>query len=163
MNTTQRQDELSAARVDGALGFWEIARAQPDRIAVVDPAGAQTTFGDLLGRADAIACELLDLGFQPGESVAILMRNKPLFVAVQLATSQIGLYLTAINWHLSVDEVTYIVRDSDARALFTGSRGGPRRHRNSGCRCRRTRGALSLRQFSDSGLPRCLEPSSEGR
>ena len=121
MNTTQRQDELSAARVDGALGFWEIARAQPDRIAVVDPAGAQTTFGDLLGRADAIACELLDLGFRPGESVAILMRNEPFFVAVQLATSQIGLYLTAVNWHLSVDEVTYIVRDSDARALFTGS------------------------------------------
>jgi len=121
MNTTQRQDELSAARVDGALGFWEIARAQPDRIAVVDPARAQTTFGDLLGRADAIACELLDLGFRPGESVAVLMRNEPLFVAVQLATSQIGLYLTAINWHLSVDEVTYIVRDSDARALFTGS------------------------------------------
>lgn len=117
----QISGELAAAQVDGALGFWEIARAHPDRTAVIDPSGARTTFGALLQRADSIASELLDLGLRPGDSVAVLMRNEPSFVAVQLATTQIGLYLVALNWHLALDEVIYIVQDSDARALFTGA------------------------------------------
>ncbi len=121
VNITPIPDELSAARIDGALGFWEIARVQPNRVAVIDLFGTQTTFGELLVQADTISCELLDLGFQQGDSIALLIRNEPFGLAVQLATAQIGLYLTAINWHLEVDEVTYIVQNSDARALFIGA------------------------------------------
>ena len=45
------------------------------------------------------------------------MRNRPEFVEVWAACRRAGLHLTPVNWHLTLDEMSYIVDDSEARAL----------------------------------------------
>ncbi|MEE2059125.1 AMP-binding protein [Rhodococcus artemisiae] len=120
MNAASSPAPTAGHRVEGGVSFWEIARSDPTRVAVIDPSGQETSYGDLLVRADAIAAELLELGLVRGDTVAVLMQNTPGFFAVQLATSQIGLYLTPLNFHLGADEVAYILTNSDSLALFVG-------------------------------------------
>jgi long-chain acyl-CoA synthetase len=110
---------LADFRVDGALGFWEIAAVRPDRVAVVAADGAETTFGELRARADAVAAGLIGLGLSAGDTVALVMANEPAFLTVQLATSQIGMYLTPVNRHLTALEIAYILDNSDAAVLVT--------------------------------------------
>jgi long-chain acyl-CoA synthetase len=115
---------VEAYRVRGALGFFEIAEADPDRIAVIDVDGSRTTFGELRALADRIAHGLRAQGLVEGDTVAVALPNQRAFVALQLATGQIGLYLTALNWHLTAPELAYILRDSEARLLLAGPRVG---------------------------------------
>jgi long-chain acyl-CoA synthetase len=111
-----------AYRVRGGLGFWEIADADPDRVAVVDVDGSTTTFGELRDLAHRIAHGLRACGLGTGDTVAVALPNHRAFVALQLATSQLGLYLTALNWHLTAGELAYILGDSEAKLLLAGPR-----------------------------------------
>ena len=90
-------DDIARYTIRGAFGFWEIARAEPDRLAVVDARGDKTTYGQLLVSANRIAHGLIDLGLTAGDSVALLLSNEITFLGVQLATSQSGFYLTPIK------------------------------------------------------------------
>ena len=47
------------------------------------------------------------------------MENRPEFVEVAWAAQRSGLYYTAINWHLSAEEVEYILGDCGAGVLVT--------------------------------------------
>ncbi|MEV0083998.1 AMP-binding protein [Saccharopolyspora sp. NPDC050642] len=120
--TSDQADDLAAFRIDGALGFWEIAAARPQRPAVIADDGGRTTFGELRAWSDRIAAGLLELGLAPDDTVAVVLSNEPAFLAVQLATSQLGLYLTPVNWHLTAAEAGYILRDSEARVLVADAR-----------------------------------------
>ncbi|HEY4419471.1 MAG TPA: AMP-binding protein, partial [Pseudonocardia sp.] len=115
---------IEAYRVDGALGFWEIADADPERLAVVDVDGSRTTFGQLRDLANRISHGLRAQGLAEGDTVAIALPNHRAFLALQLAAGQTGLYLTALNWHLTAPELAYILTDSEAKLLITGPRLG---------------------------------------
>jgi long-chain acyl-CoA synthetase len=52
-----------------------------------------------------------------GDAVALVARNRPEFVEVWAACRRAGFRLTPINWHLTVDEMSYIVGDCEAKAL----------------------------------------------
>lgn len=52
--------------------FWRQAAAAPERVALIQGA-AQLSYGELAGRAEAVAEALLDAGCQPGERVAVCM------------------------------------------------------------------------------------------
>lgn len=114
-------DNLAPFRVDGAIGFWDIAEVRPDMVAIVDADGGETSFGELKSWSNSIAALLIEIGLQPGDTVGLIMSNEPAFLAVQLATSQLGLYLTPPNWHLSASEIEYILSDSDARVVIAGT------------------------------------------
>jgi long-chain acyl-CoA synthetase len=115
---TTRGADLTRFTLDGAYGFWEIAQAEPTRLAIVDAQGNRTTYGELLASANRLAHGLRGLGLTTGDAVAILVPNEPLFLAILLATSQIGLYLIPINWHLSAPEIAYILGDCGAKVLI---------------------------------------------
>ncbi|QSE90792.1 AMP-binding protein [Rhodococcus pseudokoreensis] len=117
--TTSHPPDLLPYLVEGALGFWEIAEKLPDRGAIVSADGTTLSFGALRRWSDSIANELIRLGYGPGDTVASMFPNVPASLAVQLATSQLGIVLTPINWHQTAGEVEYILRDSGATALFT--------------------------------------------
>jgi long-chain acyl-CoA synthetase len=102
----------------GAYGFWEIAQAEPTRLAIVAAQAATTTYGELLASANRLAHGLLGLGLMTGDTVAVVLPNEPLFLAVHLATAQVGLYLVPINWHLTAPEIAYILRDCGAKVLI---------------------------------------------
>jgi long-chain acyl-CoA synthetase len=115
-------DLIEAYRVNGALGFWEIADAGPERVAVIDVDGSETTFGQLRDLANRISHGLCAQGLVDGDTVAVALPNHRAFLALQLATSQLGLYLTALNWHLTAPELAYILVDSEAKLLLAGPR-----------------------------------------
>lgn len=57
-------------------------------------------------------------GIWQGDSVALLMRNDfPWFDATQ-AASMLGASTVPLNWHLTPDELAYILDDCDARAVI---------------------------------------------
>jgi long-chain acyl-CoA synthetase len=97
------------------------AAEAPDRLAVISEAGNRT-FAELNARANQVLRSLWSRGVEPGSTIALVCSNRPEFVEVYEAVLRGGMRLTAINWHLTADEITYIVDDSDAAALIGDSR-----------------------------------------
>ncbi len=104
------------------IGFWKLAQDDPDKIAVIDPDGKETTRGELLTFANRIARGLQALGLQHGDCVAMVMNNQLPFLEINMATAQIGLYLTPINYHLTGPEIAYIVEDCEAKVFIAAER-----------------------------------------
>ncbi len=96
------------------------ASRDPDRVAVSSEYGDRT-FGELNAAANKLVRVLRDAGVAYGDRVALLCRNRAEFVEVVAATSRGGYWLTTINWHLTPDEVNYVVEDCGAKALFIDS------------------------------------------
>lgn len=106
----------------GSLGFWRLARARPDWVAVVDPDGTEHTAGELLARTNRLVHALRAHGLRPGDGIACLMPNGIRPLEVYLAALQGGWYFTPVNWHYTPAELAYIVRDCAAKAFFADSR-----------------------------------------
>ncbi len=102
-----------------ALGFWRIAEADPDRLAIVDADGTTTTYGALLRRSRSVAAAFAKLGIDPGDHVAFMLPNHSSFFEVLLAALESGLVLTPVNSHLAAAEVAHVLSDSDARAFVS--------------------------------------------
>src|SRR5580765_6088388 len=104
------------------LGFWRIASADPDRVALVDPDGIEHTAGEMLSRANRLVHGLRSLGMEKGDTLAVVMPNGATMLDTFLAAMQAGWYLTPINHHLTGAEIAYIVGDSDAKLLLAHQR-----------------------------------------
>jgi long-chain acyl-CoA synthetase len=97
------------------------AAQAPERPAVIMlGSGSRLTFGELEENSRRLAHRLLDQGFRRGDVIALLSGNDPRVFEVYWAAQRTGLYVTAINEHLSPDEIRYILEDSGAQALFLG-------------------------------------------
>jgi long-chain acyl-CoA synthetase len=105
-----------------SMGFWRLAQASPDWIAAVAPDGAEHRGADLLGRVNQITHGLRRLGLKPGDGIAGLLPNGIAPLEVTLAAQQSGWYFTPVNWHFTVPEIAYIVRDCEAKAFFADER-----------------------------------------
>jgi len=72
--------------------------------------------------ADAVALNagaLEGCGLSEGDTVAFLLKNDPWLPLLSMAAARVGLTAVPMNWHLSAEEVAYIVEDSGARVLIT--------------------------------------------
>ena len=115
-----------AAETGMTLAVW--ADVQPAKVAVIDPSGKEHTFAKINARANQIVRLLRSRGLKPGDSVALICSNRAEGVEVLAATLRGGFRLTPVNWHLTEDEIAYILRDCEARAVFAEARietGGP--------------------------------------
>ncbi|MBF6262683.1 acyl-CoA synthetase [Nocardia farcinica] len=104
------------------LGLWNIADAEPDRIALVDPSGREVTYRELATLANRYATGLRDLGLRTGDVLVSMVHNCVEAIAAYFAAYQSGLYIVAVNWHLTGPEVAYILSDSEAKAFFADER-----------------------------------------
>ena len=113
------------------LGFWRLAQADPDRVALVAPDGTEHTAGELLAAANQVATGCGRSGCETGDTVACVVPNGLEMLELYLGATQIGLYITPINHHLVGPEIAYIVNDSDAKVLVGHERfaGRARRRR----------------------------------
>ena len=102
-------DEL----IDKGMATAVYAAASPDRMAIVSPYG-ERTFRELNERTNQLVRALRQLGAKSGDTVALVCRNRPEFIEVYEAALRGGFRLTPINWHLTAEEIAYIVDDSDA-------------------------------------------------
>jgi acyl-CoA synthetase (AMP-forming)/AMP-acid ligase II len=92
------------------------ATRTPDRVITVFE-GEQTTYGEMAGRAAALAGGLAEHGVARGDVVALLSYNCPDFLEAVFAANFLGAIAMPINWRLAAPEVRYILQHSEARAL----------------------------------------------
>ena len=106
----------------GSQVFWRRAIDEPGYVAAVEPDGTAHTAGDLLARVNQLTHGLRERGLRPGDGMAILAPNGIAALEVYLAALQSGWYLTPVNWHFTVPELAYILRDCEAKVFFAHER-----------------------------------------
>ncbi len=101
--------------------LWSIlARAEalwPNKEAVVD-GELRLTYREVAARARALAAYLQSRGLAPGDRVAILEVNSHAYLEAYFAAAAAGAVLVPLNYRLSADELTFILRDAGARWLL---------------------------------------------
>ena len=116
----------SSPWVDGLTigqAFAETVRRYPSDDALVFPKLAlRWSWQELERRVLAAARGLVAIGIRPGEHVAIWATNVPEWVVLQFATARIGAVLTTINPAYRPFELRYVLRQSEAVALFLTDR-----------------------------------------
>lgn len=114
-------DRLAAAAMTGmTLAVW--AELKPDAVFVHDPSGRTRTFGEVNANANRLVRRLRQAGLKPGDALALVCSNRAEFVEVLAATKRSGLRITPVNWHLTADEIAYIVADCEAKAVVADVR-----------------------------------------
>ncbi len=113
----ERLHKAAAVGMTGSV--W--AQEKPDAVAIHDPYGTRSFF-EVNANANRIVRLLRTHGLKPGDSVALMCGNRAEFVEVLNATLRGGYRFTPVNWHLTADEVEYIINDCEAKALITEPR-----------------------------------------
>jgi long-chain acyl-CoA synthetase len=108
--------ELAAGAGTLGLAFRRLASRLGDRIAVrtLDDTIAYTWKG-LRERVDALAGGLTRLGVARGDTVALMMNNRPEFFVADLAAATIGAVPFSIYQTLPPEQIRYVVGDAAAR------------------------------------------------
>src|SRR5215471_17624344 len=104
--------------------MWPGAHAPriPDKPACIMAAsGERVTYAALDAASNRLAQLLYARGLRFGDHVAFCLENSPRFLEVCWAAQRSGLRYTPINFHLSGEEVAYIVADCDAKAFITST------------------------------------------
>ncbi|MEU4321741.1 acyl-CoA synthetase [Nocardia fluminea] len=104
------------------LGLWNIAEADPERIALVDPDGREVSYRELATLANRYANGLRGIGLRTGDVVVSMLHNGVEAIAAYFAAYQSGFYIVAVNWHLTAPEIAYILGDSEASAFLASER-----------------------------------------
>jgi acyl-CoA synthetase (AMP-forming)/AMP-acid ligase II len=99
--------------------IFDLAADDPDGLAV-DDLSRRRTWAELCDRSVRVARFLREeAGLQPDDHVAVLMENRVEYVELVLGAIMAGVWITPINWHLSSDEIAYVVGDSASRLVFS--------------------------------------------
>ncbi len=95
----------------------EHARVTPERTAV-RLGDKSYNYGQLEAMACAVANYLTEQGLQPGDKVALSCPNLPFFPAVYYGILRAGMVVVPLNVLLKAPEISYHLKDSDAKAYF---------------------------------------------
>ncbi len=99
------------------------AKSAPDRPAVIlAQSGRALTYRQLDENSLRLASALQKLGLRKGDVIAMLSDNATEALEISWAALRSGLYITAVNWHLSPEEAAYIVNDSGAQVVIASCR-----------------------------------------
>src|ERR687895_1070033 len=138
MSTARRAGRIPAARasVDPVVvpddpltaptlcaAFQLTAAAGGDRPALLTYGSDEAvTWTEYAQRVRAVATGLSALGVQPGETVALLLRNRPVFNVVDTAVLHLGAVPFSIYHTEPEDEMVALITDSEAQVLVTEPR-----------------------------------------
>ncbi|MFC5181329.1 acyl-CoA synthetase [Actinomadura harenae] len=104
------------------MHLGQIAAQTPDKPAVIMAgSGRVLTFRELDEESNRLARLLAAAGLRPGDHIAFMLENHPLFLAVAWAAQRSGLYYTAVGSRLQPDELAYIVGNCEAKAFITSA------------------------------------------
>lgn len=110
------QDEITAAADSGTLSSF-YARLKPEATAVYCAHGDRT-FKQLNDNINRLAHLLRQQGLGPDDGIAIMCGNRAEYIEAFSAALRIGMRITPVNWHLTRDEVSYIIGDCQAKAII---------------------------------------------
>ena len=115
MTATTTNATLAAAAATGMTIAFHAATA-PDRMAILSEHGDRT-FAELNANANRLVRALRARGIESGDAVALVCSNRPEFAESVAAAIRMGVRLTTVNWHLTADEMGYILDNSEASAV----------------------------------------------
>jgi acyl-CoA synthetase (AMP-forming)/AMP-acid ligase II len=99
-----------------------IAAVSPDKPAVIMAGSGQVvTYRELEEESNRLAHAFRAAGLKPGDHVAFMLANHPLFLAIAWAAHRSGLYYTPISSRLRTDELAYIVDNCGARVFISSA------------------------------------------
>ncbi|WP_248959096.1 AMP-binding protein [Sphaerisporangium perillae] len=99
-----------------------VAAKTPDKPAVIMAAsGRVVTYRELDEESNRLARVFRSAGLRPGQHVAFMLENHPLFLVVAWAAHRSGLYYTAISSRLQPDELAYIVDNCGAEVFISSA------------------------------------------
>jgi fatty-acyl-CoA synthase len=97
----------------------EAIAKHPDNDAVVyADRDFRLTYREFGKVVDQVAKGLMALGVDKGEKVAVWATNVPYWVVLQFATAKIGAILLTVNTAYRMNEVAYVLEQSDSENLF---------------------------------------------
>nr|WP_303700484.1 AMP-binding protein [Flexistipes sinusarabici] len=97
----------------------EIAKNYPENDALVYPfRNLRLTYKELDKETDKLAKGLVKLGVKKGDHIAVWAHNIPEWVLLLYATAKIGAVLVTVNTFYRSRELSYILKQSDAKMLF---------------------------------------------
>jgi long-subunit acyl-CoA synthetase (AMP-forming) len=113
----------SAARAVDAPTLTEALRrtaaSNPDIVAVRMPDDSVSlTWSELLARVDAVAGGLARLGVGRGDTVAIMLSNRPEFHIVDLAVAMLGATPFSIYVTYPAAEIEYLIEDANSKVAI---------------------------------------------
>lgn len=76
-----------------------------------------TSWGTFDRRTNNLARAFLAQSLQTGDRVAILSRNHPAYIEAAIAALKARLVYVNLNYRYTADEIAYVLKDCDARAL----------------------------------------------
>lgn len=71
----------------------------------------------LADRASRAANGLEAMGIQPGDTIALFLRNDLAFYEATGAASRVGAYVAPLNWHATEQEAAYLFSNCDAKLI----------------------------------------------
>jgi long-chain acyl-CoA synthetase len=102
-----------------SLAAAEKAKTTPDEMALADEQGS-ITWAQLDSILNKATNALLALGLQPGQRIGVFAHNSAETALAYLAPLHAGISSIPINFHLTAEEVAYILKDAEAGLLFVG-------------------------------------------
>jgi fatty-acyl-CoA synthase len=101
-----------------AARFDVLAAAYPDRPYVIT--GSQSySYRDMREWSRQLARGLYEIGVRPGERVALVVDNRPEFVAVKLAVARLGAVAVPVNFSYGADELAAVLNSCEASVLIS--------------------------------------------
>ena len=110
----------AAAYVGMTNAVW--AQVHGDRPAIHDPDGTSHSFAKINATANRLARLFRAHGLGTGDGLALICSNRAEFVEVLAATLRTGMRITPVNWHLTTDEIAYIIQDCEAKVVVGEAR-----------------------------------------
>jgi long-chain acyl-CoA synthetase len=93
----------------------------PQSPALIVADGGTISYGELYERSQRVAARLHEAGLRRGDGVALVLPNRREFLEITWGCQLSGLYYSALNTHFTPDEVSYVIDDSEAKAVFIDS------------------------------------------
>jgi long-chain acyl-CoA synthetase len=114
---THERAALGAATIAEAFRITAAERA--DEVAIRTKQDAFTiTWGELRERVDALAGGLAKLGVKRGDTVALMLSNRPEFHLCDLAAMMLGAAPFSIYNTYTPEQIQYLMIDADAKVLI---------------------------------------------
>lgn len=112
------------AQPEKEIGYSDLLKPHferdPGRPALIGEKGS-LSWGELDETASRVAHWALAQGIGRGEVVALLMENRPEYVAIWLGLSRVGIVTALLNTHLSGDRLAHCMREANARHWIVGA------------------------------------------
>jgi fatty-acyl-CoA synthase len=101
-----------------AARFDVTARSFPDRPYVLTES-SQFSYSEMVDWSTRLARGLYGLGVRPGDAVAMVVDNRPEFIAVKLAIARLGATAVPINFAYRAPELAAVLATSEACVLIS--------------------------------------------